>query len=141
MVIQSGLERQQSSILSAALIITVANILSSLSGLLRERVLIKTFFNTLETQQAYEAFQVAFQIPDLIFQLIVLGALAAAFIPLFTDLKKKDREQAFEFTSIVMNWVLVAFMLFSVLAFIFAQPITVGTYWRRIYSRAGGNCG
>ncbi|HPR14294.1 MAG TPA: hypothetical protein PLK72_03190, partial [Candidatus Woesebacteria bacterium] len=60
--------KKQNSILSAAFIITVANISSSLLGLLRERVLIKLFFNNIEGQQAYEAFQVAFQIPDLLFQ-------------------------------------------------------------------------
>ena len=119
------LGKKQNSILSAALVITVANILSSLSGLFRERVLIKLFFNTTASQQAYEAYQVAFQIPDIIFQLIVLGALSAAFIPLFTDLKKKDKKQAFEFTSIAINWVLLAFIVVSALVFVFARQITV----------------
>ena len=41
------LGKKQNSILSAALVITVANILSSLSGLFRERVLIKLFFRFL----------------------------------------------------------------------------------------------
>jgi putative peptidoglycan lipid II flippase len=119
------LARKQNSILSAAFIITSANIFSSLLGLLRERVLIKLFFNTLASQQAYEAFQVAFQIPDMLFQLIVLGALSAAFIPLFTELKKKSSAKAFRFTSIVMNLVLLIFIFFSVIAFIFAKPITM----------------
>ena len=119
------LAKKQNSILSAAFIITVANISSSLLGLLRERVLIKLFFNNIESQQAYEAFQVAFQIPDLLFQLIVLGALSAAFIPLFTELKRKDKKKAFEFTSIVMNLVLLIFCFFSIVAFIFARPITM----------------
>lgn len=119
------LAKKQNSILSAAFIITVANIFSSLLGLLRERVLIQLFFNNIESQQAYEAFQVAFQIPDLLFQLIVLGALSAAFIPLFTELKRKDKKKAFEFTSIVMNLVLLIFCFFSIIAFIFARPITM----------------
>jgi len=117
--------KKQNSILSAAFIITVANISSSLLGLLRERVLIKLFFNNIEGQQAYEAFQVAFQIPDLLFQLIVLGALSVAFIPLFTELKRKDKKKAFTFTSTVMNLVLLIFAFFSIVAFIFARPITL----------------
>lgn len=118
------LEKKQNSILSAALVITLANIFSSVFGLWRERVLINQFFSTDSSQRAYEAFQVAFQIPDMLFQLIIMGALAASFIPLFTELKKKDEAQAFRFTSIVMNWVLLLFIFFSVLAFIFAEPIT-----------------
>lgn len=121
------LEKKQNSILSAALVITLANIFSSVFGLLRERVLISQFFSDSLSQAAYEAFQVAFQIPDMIFQLIVMGALAASFIPLFTELKKNDEQQAFRFTAIVMNWVLLVFVLLSAVAFVFAREIT---YWR-----------
>ena len=119
------LEKKQNSILSAALVITLANIFSSIFGLWRERVLINQFFSTDSSQRAYEAFQVAFQIPDMLFQLIIMGALAASFIPLFTELKKKDEPQAFRFTSIVMNWVLLIFIILSLLAFVFAEPITL----------------
>lgn len=118
------LEKKQNSILSAALVITLANIFSSVFGLLRERVLIGQFFSDSASQASYEAFQIAFQIPDMIFQLIVMGALAASFIPLFTELKKKDEQQAFRFTSIVMNWVMLIFLVLSAIAFIFAREIT-----------------
>lgn len=118
------LEKKQTSILSAALVITLANVFSSVFGLLRERVLIGQFFNNNQSQQAYEAFQLAFQIPDLIFQLVVMGALAASFIPLFSELKRKDEAQAFRFTAIIMNWVLLIFLVLSALAFVFARQIT-----------------
>lgn len=118
------LEKKQNSILSAAVVITLANVFSSIFGLWRERVLINQFFSSSASQQAYEAFQVAFQIPDMIFQLIVMGALAASFIPLFAELKKKDEQRAFRFTSIVMNWVLLIFIVVSLLAFIYAEQIT-----------------
>lgn len=119
------LEKKQTSILSAALIITLANITSSLAGLLRERLLISSFFDSLETQQAYEAFQIAFQIPDLLFQLIVLGAVSAAFIPIFTDLKKKSQEEAFQFTSSVMNILILIFIVVAGLVAYFAEPLTI----------------
>ncbi len=118
------LEKKQTSILSAALVITLANVFSSVFGLLRERVLIGQFFNNEASQQAYEAFQLAFQIPDLIFQLVVMGALAASFIPLFASLKKQNEAQAFRFTTIVMNWILLVFLVLSVLAYLFAPQIT-----------------
>ena len=65
------LEKKQNSILSAAMIITAANIASSLSGLVRERLLIGSYFHTEAGQMAYEALQVAFQVPDMLFQLIL----------------------------------------------------------------------
>lgn len=120
----SWLEKKQTSILSAALVITLANVFSSVFGLLRERVLIGQFFSDNQSQQAYEAFQLAFQVPDLLFQLVVMGALAASFIPLFAELKKDSESQAFRFTAIVMNWVMLAFVLIAGVVFIFAREIT-----------------
>ncbi len=122
------LEKQQNSILSAAAIITVANVLSSISGLIRERVLISEFFSTATSQQAYEAFQVAFQIPDMMFQLIILGAVSAAFIPVFTNLKKnKNEATAFGMTSVTMTILLIIFMAVSLVVAYFAHPLTA---WR-----------
>lgn len=121
------LEKQQTTIISAAAIITLANVISSISGLARQRLLISKFFNTQSSQEAFEAWLVAFQIPDMIFQLVILGALSAAFIPVFTALRKKSESQAFEMSAIVINILLVAFVTVSILVFIFAHPLTA---WR-----------
>lgn len=118
------LEKQQTSILSAAFIITIANIASSVAGLLRERLLIASFFGTSASRLAYEAFQVAFQVPDTLFQLLILGAVAASFIPLFTDLKKRSQQEAFDFTSSVMNILLIIFIISSAFIALFAHAIT-----------------
>ena len=119
------LERQQTSILSAAFVITAANIISSIAGLVRERILIAYFFDNQVSQQALEAFQVAFQIPDAVFQLLVLGALSAAFIPIFTQLKNKSKEEAFAMTSSVMNLLILAFVIIGGIVFWLARPITI----------------
>ena len=118
------LERKQNSILSAAVIITLANIASSVSGLIRERLLISSYFGTQQSQKAYEAFQVAFQVPDMLFQLIILGALSAAFIPVFTKYRKKNEQEAFKVSSSVMNVLLLIFVLVSAVVFIFSNQIT-----------------
>ncbi len=118
------LEKQQTSILSAAFIITLANIASSLAGLVRERLLISSFFDSAVSQQAYEAFQIAFQIPDMLFQLIVLGAVSASFIPLFTDLRKQNEQKAFNFTSSVMNLLVLIFLVVAIVVGFFADPLT-----------------
>ncbi len=118
------LEKKQNTILSAALIITVANMASSLSGLVRERLLISSYFNTEAGQMAYEALQVAFQVPDMLFQLIILGALSAAFIPVFTKYRKKSEDEAYKITSSVMNLLLLIFALVSAVVFIFSYQIT-----------------
>lgn len=118
---------QQNSILSAAAVITLANGLVSVSGFMRDRFLLAIFAGNQISLQAYDAFRVAFQIPDLIFQLLIVGALSASFIPLFSLLKKTNRTKAFHFTNICLNYLLLFFLLACVLIFIFAPELTA---WR-----------
>ncbi len=125
--VNNWLEQQQSTILSAATIITIATVLSALSGLVVKRTLISLFFTDPANQQALEAFWVAFQVPDMMFQLIILGALSAAFIPIFTEQKQLSHERAFRMSSIMMNLLLLIFFAIGTAIFIFARPITV---WR-----------
>lgn len=114
------LEQEQNSILSAAAIISGANILSLLAGVIRQRLLL-SYFGAGDT---YEAYLIAFQIPDLMFQLIVLGALSAAFIPIFSKLKKTDTQAAFEMSAVILNYLLLAFMVIGVVIFFASTYIT-----------------
>ncbi len=118
------LETQQVSILSAAAIITAAVFLSSLTGLVRNRLLVTTFFKTPQLQMELEAYWVSFRLPELVFQLLVIGALSAAFIPVFTKYEKKSKQDAFLMASSVLNLILLGFAIFSVFIFIFAVPLT-----------------
>lgn len=116
-------ENQQNSILSAATIIAAANIASALFGLIRQHVLVAFFFKQ-DAGQMLEAFSVAFQIPDTMFQLIVIGSLSAAFIPLFMKQKKESEETAFKMSSVVLNILLATFVILGLIVFAFAEPIT-----------------
>lgn len=120
------LEAQQNSILSAATIITVFNIISALSGIVRNRVFISVFYDTaVSSKEALDALYVAFQIPDLIFQLVVIGAMSAAFVPVFITYKREDEQSAFKLTSVLMTVLLLIFAVISALAYVFARPITL----------------
>ncbi len=121
------LEKQQGSILSAAAVITAASIASAGSGFLRRRLLLDFFFDTSASRQAYEAYSVASQIPDTIYQLVVLGALSAAFIPLFSQYRKHSDQEAFRMTNQMMTMLLLIFLCISTVIFIFAEPITRAT--------------
>lgn len=117
------LEKQQTSIVSAAAVITIANVASSFSGLLRQRLLISHYYETEASKLAYEAFLFAFQIPDMMFQLIVLGALSAAFIPILSQYKGNKEEES-RYINSMMNSVLLIFAVVGVVVFVFAEPIT-----------------
>jgi putative peptidoglycan lipid II flippase len=110
------------TVIPAALILGVASLLSRLVGLLRERVLTSTF----GAGDIFDSFVAAFRLPDLFFNLIVIGALSAAFIPLFTDklVRSKDgKRQAFDFSLTILNVMLVVMGVISLLYVIFAPEI------------------
>lgn len=81
-----------SSIASAALVISIAGLASRILGVIRDRVLAGQFGAGAQLDMYYAAFRV----PDLVYNLIVLGALSAGFIPIFTSLLKSEDRGAYE---------------------------------------------
>ncbi len=118
----SLLFRRQTNILSAAFVIMATYAASHLMGLVKTRMLIAYFFSRAETLDVYYG---AFVIPDTIFQLLVIGSLSAAFIPIFSRyLARKESDQAWYVTSAALNLVMAVFIVISVLIFIFARPFS-----------------
>jgi putative peptidoglycan lipid II flippase len=108
---------RQNSILSASIVLAVTFGLSALLGLLRSKFLYAHFFACCVLD--LDAYNAAFRIPDLIFKLLVTGALSASFIPVFSSYLHKDEQQAFKIASTVINLLLIAFAVLSLIVFIF----------------------
>ncbi|KKP95111.1 MAG: Integral membrane protein MviN [Candidatus Moranbacteria bacterium GW2011_GWD2_36_12] len=93
-------EKPTQSIAAAALIISLAGVASRVLGLFRDRILAGQF-GAGDTLDAYYA---AFRIPDLIYNLMIVGALSAAFIPVFTELiSEKKEDEAWELSSGILS--------------------------------------
>lgn len=93
--------------------------LSKVLGLIRDRLLAHVFL-----PDKIDIFWAAFRLPDLIFQIIILGALSVAFIPVFTEhLESKGKEDAFEMARSVLSVFLFIFILATILIFFLAEPI------------------
>lgn len=106
------------SVISAAFVITIAGLASRILGLVRDRFLASTF-GAGDTLDVYYA---AFRIPDLIYNFLIVGALSAAFIPVFTGLiSQKKEKEAWDATNGVMN-LMLAFVIFLSLIFCFFAP-------------------
>lgn len=109
------------SVSGAALIISLAYLISRLLGLLRDRLLVSHFGISPIT----DAYTAAFRVPELLFTLLVSGAFAVAFIPVFTaKLHKEDREKAWELSSTLLNLMSIFTLSVAVIVFIFADQIT-----------------
>jgi putative peptidoglycan lipid II flippase len=105
-------------VISAAFIITIAGLASRILGLIRDRFLAATF-GAGDTLDIYYA---AFRIPDLIYNILILGALSAAFIPVFTGLiSQKKEKQAWDIANGMMN-LAITFVIILSLIFCFFAP-------------------
>lgn len=89
-MIKNFFSGQINSITIAAVLIAASSLLSRLLGVFRDRILAGEF-GAGDTLDIYYA---AFRVPDLIFNLLILGALSAGFIPIFTRLIKNAPPQS-----------------------------------------------
>ncbi len=108
---------QQSSIISSTMILSGMIFLSAIAGFIRYRILVAYF--TTENLDTYFA---AFRIPDLVFEIMINGALSTTFIPFFIEYQKKSKEQSNIISSII-NVVSLVLFAFILLLLLFLRPI------------------
>ncbi|MFA6304757.1 MAG: murein biosynthesis integral membrane protein MurJ [Patescibacteria group bacterium] len=102
-----------------AVLIAFFSVISRLLGLVRDRLL-ASYFGAGSILDSYYA---AFKLPDIIFNTLVLGALASAFIPVFTKAWFKDKEKALILSNIILNYLLVALIVLAGGMIIFASNL------------------
>jgi len=123
---------QINSITIAALLVALSSLVSRFLGIFRDRILAGEF-GAGDTLDIYYA---AFRVPDLLFNLLVLGALSAGFIPIFTSLLKKsqplipslnkkgkNQKEAWELASNVLNILVLSLIIISGLCIILAPGL------------------
>lgn len=110
------LSLKQNNVLSAAVVIMITVLLSAFLGLIRIRLL-SNFFGDTRTLDVYWA---AFRLPDMLFQLLVMGALSSAFIPVFSSyLAKEGKKTAMNIanTAITVSVIIYAFLFLFIFLF------------------------
>lgn len=112
------LNGQSRTITSAAIILAVASLASRFLGLIRDRLLAGTF----GAGDMLDIYYAAFRIPDLVYNLLILGALSAGFIPVFVSFWRKSEhdEKAWRFVSSILNMLIVSLIVLGSLFFILA---------------------
>lgn len=111
-MIKRLLNNHSRTITSAATVLGASFLISRLLGLLRDRLLAGTF----GAGDELDIYYAAFRIPDLVYNLLVIGALSAGFIPVFTSfLKKKQSDfsmsEAWYLANGVLNILFVALII------------------------------
>lgn len=113
--------QQTDGLTAAAFIVGASSFASRLLGILRDRALAGTF----GAGAQLDAYYAAFRLPDIAYNLVVLGAVSAGFIPVFTAWMEKDgKEEAMRLASRVLSAVGVVLSLCS-LAIVACAPYIV----------------
>lgn len=110
------------SVQLAAVLLASSSLLSSVLGLLRDRLLNTYYYDTLPRYA--DAYTAAFIIPDFMFFVLVSGALSVTFIPVFNDrLQAGNKKSAWELSTSLLNLLAGVTMIASILIIIFADPL------------------
>jgi len=107
------------SLFGAALIISVASLISRILGLIKIRLLAAHFGAGIEL----DAYYAAFRIPDLVFSLVILGTVTAAFVPIFIEHWENNKDEALRITNTILNISLIASVGVASIAYFFAPSI------------------
>jgi putative peptidoglycan lipid II flippase len=107
------------SIAIAAAVIALGNVISRLLGLVREQVMAALFGASAGT----DAFIVASAVPQIVYDLLVGGAISAALVPVFVD-AIDDEERLWRLISTVLTLVAVVLTGVAVVLGVFA-PLVV----------------
>ena len=114
-------EKISESITRSAILIATMGLASRGLGLVRDRILAVEF----GAGDILDAYYTAFKIPDLIYNLLILGALSAAFIPIFAGLISKNgkSKEAWHLVNIMLSVGIVAVAVISFVMLIFSRGI------------------
>lgn len=118
---------RKNTITEASLLIAGFSLVAKLLGLFRDRLLAAKFGATepIDVYHSLDVYYAAFKIPDLVYNLLILGALTAAFIPIFTEyISAKKEEEGFRISSSFLNLIVLALLVLGIIIF-FLAPFLV----------------
>lgn len=109
---------KQQSVARSAGIVSIAVMFSRLLGLIREQVF-AYFFGA---GFLYDAYVVAFRIPNVLRDLFAEGALSAAFVKVFTDYQiEKGEKAAWHLAGLVINGLAVIMSVICIVGIVFSR--------------------
>ena len=109
---------KQQSVARSAGIVSVAVMFSRVLGLVREMVFARYF----GAGFLYDAYVVAFRLPNVLRDLFAEGALSAAFVKVFTDYQiNKSEKEAWHLASLVFNALAVVMSVICIIGIIFSR--------------------
>lgn len=102
----------------ATLVVMITLFISRILGFVRETIVAGVYGATYQT----DAFYAAFAIPDMMYDLLIAGALSAGFMPVFTSfLAKDDEDGAWKAANTFITVAIIFIIVFNIFGMIFAE--------------------
>jgi putative peptidoglycan lipid II flippase len=111
---------EQQSVTGAAILIGASSLLSRVLGVLRERLLVGAF----GVGDRLDAYYASFQVPNFLYNLLILGTLSVALIPVFAEWYERDKQEAWKIASGIFSMTVTVMGICSALIIVFAGPFT-----------------
>lgn len=89
-------------------------------GLMRDRLLARTFGAT----TSLDSYTAAFLLPDFMFNVLVASGIAAAAVPLFTELYQRDRKHAYEYMNSLLIAAIGTMLVVGIILMLFAPTLS-----------------
>lgn len=104
-----------------SLVLAITSFASYALGLVRDHF----FATTFGAGRALDAYNAAFLFPDLLFNILIAGGIAAAFVPIFTELVGSDTKKARDYVNSILTGATATMFITAVIIIIFAKPISL----------------
>jgi len=113
------LNSSQNTVTGAAVILTIAVLLSRVLGLVRDRLLAGAFGASINL----DIYFAAFRIPDLVYSILFAGGVIVSLLPLFSEIYCKDKEKSWDTINNILNIFIVFYFFFAIIFFIYTPQI------------------
>lgn len=105
---------------SGSVVLAVTTLISYALGIIRDRMFAQTF----GASRVLDAYNAAFLLPDLLFNILIASGITAAFVPIFTELFYSNRTKSYEYTNSIISWATVLMFISALGLIIFSGSIS-----------------
>lgn len=118
-MIKRLLNNKSKTIFSATFVLATAAVISRALGLFRDRLLAGRF----GAGDELDIYYAAFRLPDLIFSILIMGAISSALIPVFAEYFRKDKEESWRLINNVVNLAFLSLVIIAAALAILAPKL------------------
>ncbi|HUS50942.1 MAG TPA: lipid II flippase MurJ, partial [Candidatus Paceibacterota bacterium] len=113
------LNHKSETIFGAAMLTSSLAIFGGFLGILRNALLASRF----GASGNLDIYYASFRLPDMIYNIFIMGAISAAFIPIFSKYWAKDKKEAWQFSNAIILIIGSFVGLLALLVAIFTEPL------------------